>query len=339
MSAILLALALAASPATKLGVYVVGAADPASSLLATCPVVVVFPLPSSGVSSAQTAQMRAFRSACPSSRVVAQVGDPQLQVVTNPASVDWLLWEPLLNTAGLANFDAVEGPSEPQGSAADVAAFWSAFAGLVQSLGKLPIVGSLDTGGTGSSNLCPTADAMVARGGSWAWSYHAFSTGLTQVVPTEASTTLGYRILRTGCPSLTGIPIYLTQAGRANGSWQTADMAWLAWLDARLAEDGEVVGAALFEAGGGTDRSLEPIASQLAAYLQNPSTPDGGTVDGGTDAGAGGIAGGGTFLPSGPPAKYPSGCASAGAGAGLALLALVTPLVLRRRKHDHSGKG
>ncbi|HEX7622051.1 MAG TPA: Synerg-CTERM sorting domain-containing protein, partial [Anaeromyxobacteraceae bacterium] len=183
------------------------------------------------------------------------------------------------------------------------------------------------------STMCAIATAVAARVPSWAWSYHAFSTGLTQSVATESSTTLGYRTIRNGCANLTGIPIYLTQAGRAAGSWTTADLSWLAWLDARLAEDGEVFGAALFEAGG-TDRSLAPIVTQLAAFLQNPSAPDGGTPDAGADAGQGGIAGnGGGFVPGGPPGNYPkSGCASAGAGAGLALLAAVTPLLLRRRR-------
>ncbi len=336
MSAILLALALAASPSTKLGVHVVG--DDAVLLVApVCPGLAVFPLTTT---RNPIAQVTAFRSACPGSQVVAQVGNAGMGVSAVIASSSWLSsWFSLLQSLGSSNFDAVEGPSEPQGLPANVAAFWSQFADLVQSTfsGKLVVVGSFATG-TATSDFCPTAAAMVARGGSWAWSYHAFSTGLTQVVATESSTTLGYRALRDGCTNLTltSIPIYLTQAGRAAGAWQPTDLAWLAWLDARLAENGEVVGAALFEAGG-TDRSLAPIVTQLAAYLQNPSTPDGGTPDAGADAGAGGIAlGGGNFVPGGTPAKYPSsGCASAGAGAGLALLVLA-PLLLRRRKRDHA---
>jgi Synergist-CTERM protein sorting domain-containing protein len=251
----------------------------------------------------------------------------------------WPVWFTLLGTLDLTHVDAVEGPSAPNGTDTALAAFWSAFAVRVQQdTVKIPVVGSLATG-TSTSTMCAIANAVAAQVPSWAWSYHAFSTSLTQVTANELSTTLGYRAIREGCSSLAGIPIYLTQAGPAPGrAWQTTDLAWLAWFDARLAEDGEVVGAALFEAGG-SDRSLAPIVTQLAAFLQNPSTPDGGTPDGGTDAGQGGIASGGAFLPSGPPAKYPSsGCASAGAGAGLALLALVSPLVLRRRKRDRAGK-
>jgi hypothetical protein len=334
MGAILLALTLAASPSTKLGVFVDGVDFASQTLLAApvCPRLVVFPLPNIQAAQAATTQVATFRSACPGSFVVAQVGDAGMGPVDAvTANVFWQnSWLTLLNTLGLNNFEAVEGPPDPQGHPE---AFWPAFAGLVRSLAKVPIVGSLATG-TPSSSFCPTADAMVvALGVNWAWSYNAFSTGLTQNVATESSTTLGYRAIRNGCANLPGIPIYLTQAGRAAGSWTTADLSWLAWLDARLAEDGEVVGAALFEAGA-SDRSLAPIASQLAAFIQNPSVPDGGFPDAGTDAGQGGITGnGGNVVPGGPPGNYPkSGCASAGAGAGLALLALAAPLALKRRR-------
>ncbi len=336
MSAILLALALTVS-SSKLGVFVEGD-DATSQLLLTapvCPRLVVVPLTAS---TTATAQVTAFRSACPGSQVVAQVGDPGMSVTAGTASAQWLSsWFSLLTTLGSNNFDGVEGPSEPTGSPADVAAFWSEFADQVQGqggfAGKLPIVGSLKVG-TPTTDFCPTAAAMVARANkSWAWSFHAFSTGLTQNLTTETSTTFGFRALRDGCPNLTGIPIFLTQAGPVSGrAWKTTDLAFLTFLDAQLSLDGEVVGAALFEAGG-ADRSLGPIATQLAALLQNPSAPDAGTPDGGADAGRSGVAVGGTFVPGGTPATYPSsGCASAGAGAGLALLVAVTPLLFRRRR-------
>jgi hypothetical protein len=336
MSAILLALALAASPSTKLGVFVAGDDATSQALLAApvCPRLVVFPLTALNITTA-AAQVAAVRSACPGSFVVAQVGDAGMAVTTGTASISWTTsWLTLLSTLGLINFDAVEGPSAPTGSITDLAAFWSEFAVLVRSLVKLPIVGSLATG-TPSASFCPTADAMVvALGVNWAWSYHAFSTGLTQDITAETSTTFGYRAIRNGCANLAGIFIYLTQAGPAPGrAWNTSDLAFLTFLDAQLALDGQVVGAALFEAGG-SDRSLAPIASELAAFIQNPTAPDGGTPDGGADAGQSGIAqGSGNFVPGGPPGNYPSsGCASAGAGAGLALLAMIVPaLVLRRR--------
>lgn len=337
MSALLLALTLTVS-SSKLGVFVEGD-DATSQVLLTapvCPRLVVFPLTAFNITTA-AAQVAAFRIACLGSFVVAQVGDPGMAVTAGTAPEQWLSsWFSLLTTLGSINFDAVEGPSEPTGSPADVAAFWSAFADQVQGqagfAGKLPIVGSLKTG-TSSTDFCPTAAAMLARNNkSWAWSYHAFSTGLTKVVATESSTTFGFRALRDACPNLAGILIFLTQAGRVSGTWTTSDLAFLTFLDAQLALDGEVVGAALFEAGG-TDRSLAPIATQLAALLQNPSAPDGGTPDGGTHAGQSGIAQGSGFVPGGPPGNYPSsGCASAGAGAGLALLAMVPALVLRRRR-------
>jgi hypothetical protein len=332
MSAILLALALSAST-TKLGVFVAGNDATSQALLAApvCPGLVVFPLTVS--TPPPMAQAAAFRSACPGSFVVAQVGDPGMTAVDAvTANVSWQnTWLNLLNTLVLTNFDAVEGPPDPQGHPE---AFWPAFALLVQGIGKVPIVGSLAAGAS-SSSFCLTADAMVAAlSANWAWSFHAFSTGLTQNVATESSTTFGYRALHDACRSLAGIHIYLTQAGPAlPRSWKTTDGAWPSFLDAQLALDGEVVGAALFEAGG-TDRSLAPIATQLAALLQNPPAPDGGTPDAGADAGRSGIAqGSGNFVPGGPPGNYPSsGCASAGAGAGLALLALAAPLALKRRR-------
>ncbi len=340
MSALLLALTLTVS-SSKLGVFVDGT-DAASQILVaapSCPRLVVVPLTASSITAA-TAQMTAFRSACPGSQVVAQVGIAGMIVASGTAAVQWLSsWFSLLTTLGPNNFDAVEGPSAPTGSPADLAAFWSEFADQVQGqggfFGKLPIVGSLNVG-TSGTDFCPTAAAMVARTGKpWAWSFHAFSTGLTQILTTETSTTFGFRALRDGCAgvTLTGIPIFLTQAGRAAGSWTTADLAFLTFLDAQLALDGQVVGAALFEAGG-SDRSLAPIATQLAALLQNPSAPDGGTPDAGADAGQTGIAqGSGNFVPGGTAGNSPSsGCASAGAGAGLALLAIAAPLLLRRRR-------
>lgn len=337
MSALLLALTLTVS-SSKLGVFVDGT-DSASQILVAapaCPRLVVVPLTASSITAA-TSQVTAFRSACPGSQVVAQVGDPGMTVATGTAAAQWLgSWFSLLTALGPINFDAVEGPSEPTGSPADVAAFWSEFADQVQGqggfAGKLPIVGSLKVG-TPSTDFCPTAAAMVARSAkAWAWSFHAFSTGLTQDITAETSTTFGFRALRNAC-GLAGIPIFLTQAGPVSGrAWKTTDLAFLTFLDAQLALDGEVVGAALFEAGG-TDRSLAAIATEVAALLQNPSPPDAGTPDAGVDAGRSGIATGGNFVPGGTPATYPSsGCASAGAGAGLALLVAVTPLVLRRRR-------
>jgi len=330
MSAILLALALTVS-STKLGVFVDGDDAASRILLAApvCPRLVVVPLTASNITTA-TAQATAFRSACPGSQVVAQVGEGGMSVTASSASASWLTWLPMLQSIGLNNFDAVEGPPDPQGS--DVAGFWVAFANLVASIPKLPIVGSLPTG-TPSTAFCPIAAAMVARGQSWAWSFHAFSTGLTQILTTETSTTFGFRALRDGCPNLAGIPIFLTQAGPVSGRpWKTTDLAFLTFLDAQLALDGEVVGAALFEAGG-SDRSLAAIATEVAALLQNPSPPDAGTPDAGVDAGRGGIATGGNFVPGGVTATSPSsGCASAGASAGLALLVAVTPLLLRRRR-------
>lgn len=305
MSPLLLAAALAAASGTKLGVYVAGDDATSQALLAApgCPQLAVFP-----AATSSAVQVSAFRGACPGSRVVAQVGDPNMSVSAAVAEAYWSLWFTHLGNLGFGNFDAVEGPSEPLGMTAEVAAFWAAFASHVQTLPKIPVVGSLATGSPASA-LCQTATAVSALGLPWAWSYHAFSTSLTQDVPTESATTLGYRAVRDGC-NLAVIPIYLTQAGPAAGrSWQTGDSSWLAWLDGQLAADGAVVGAALYEAGG-TDRSLGPVSAQLVSYLQGARATDGGTGS--------------------PGFTREPGCATA--GAGYALLALLPLLWVARRR-------
>jgi len=329
MNPVLLALVLAASPSTKLGVYVAGDDATSRALLAGpgCPAVATFAVTSTTIPAAQVS---AFRSVCPMSRIVAQVGDPGMSIVGGTLDAEWPTWSTLLGMVGWVNLDAVEGPSEPQGAAADLQSFWTGFAVDVQQNGKVPVVGSLATGTT-SSAFCPTASAIAALGKSWTWSYHAFSTGLTESLATESATTFGYRAIRDGC-GLAGIPIYVTQAGPAIGRpWSSGDITWLAWLDAQLAVDSEVVGAALYEAGA-ADRSLSPIATQLAAYLQNPTPSDGGTPDGGSDAGqSGGVASSDGTVPSGPPGNYPkTGCATT--GAGVALVALLPVLALTRRR-------
>ncbi len=305
MSPLLLAVALAAASGTKLGVYVAGDDATSQALLAApgCPQIAVFP-----AATSSAAQVNAFRGACPGSKVVAQVGDPDMSVSAAIADAYWPTWFTVLGTLGFNNFDAVEGPSEPVGMATDVAAFWNAFAVHVQQLPKIPVVGSLATG-TLAASFCPTAAAMAGLPLPWAWSYHAFSTSLTQDLPTETATTLGYRAIRDGC-GLAGVPIYLTQAGPVSGrSWQTTDLSWLAWLEGQLAVDGAVVGAALYEAGG-TDRSLGPISAQLVSYLQSARATDGGTGS--------------------PGFTRESGCATA--GAGYALLAILPLLWIFRRR-------
>lgn len=333
MTSTLLVLALAAAPTTKLGVYVAGDDATSQALLDACPPVAVFPL--STAVPVPAAQIAAFRSACPGSNIIAQVGDWGMTVdASSAANYYWNVWLQLLQEAGFANIDAVEGPPEPfAATAADLASFWMTFADAVQSsIGRKPIVGSLPTM-TPTSDFCPTAAAMMSRQYAWAWSYHALSTSLTQTLSTEAASTFGYRSLSSGCgvPGLTAVPVYLTQLGPyPRGSWQSGDVSWLAWVDAQLAQDPEVVAAAVYEAGG-SDRSLEPIAPDLAAYLQNPAPADGGVPDGGTDGGTGGVVSPGGIIPSGPPGNYASsGCGSAGAGAGLALLALGLVALARR---------
>jgi len=225
MNPVLLALVLAASPSTKLGVYVAGDDATSRALLAGpgCPAVATFAVTSTTIPAAQVS---AFRSVCPMSRIVAQVGDPGMSIVGGTLDAEWPTWSTLLGMVGWVNLDAVEGPSEPQGAAADLQSFWTGFAVDVQQNGKVPVVGSLATGTT-SSAFCPTASAIAALGKSWTWSYHAFSTGLTESLATESATTFGYRAIRDGC-GLAGIPIYVTQADRATLEQRRHHLAGLA---------------------------------------------------------------------------------------------------------------
>ena len=227
------------------------------------------------------------------------------------------------------------GATDPQ----QLATFWSGFASLVAESGYRPVVGGLApgvpamTGDGGTENLfCQTLRTMATFTTlTWAWSQHALASTLDM---TAQNQTLAYRTIAQQCQANGGpmnTTVFLTETGRTSGGgvWGSGDLAWLSWFDGQLQQDG-IAGAALYEAGA-TDRSLAPIATQLAAYLQNPSTPDGGTPDGGSDAGqSGGVASPGGSVPSGPPGNYKSGCAST--GAGFALLALLPPLVLARRR-------
>jgi len=344
MNPILLALALSASP-TKLGVFVAGDDATSKTLLAACPAVAVFRLPDD--SAAQT-QIATLRQACPQSTVVLQVGGSgaalgSLNLPTSDWSSTWLLQ--VTAAVGAASGDWVEGPTEitvpvTLTGAQQLASYWNEFAWAVAGSGYRPVVGGLAPGvpaavtlsDGGTENLfCQTLRTMASFSTTspWAWSQHALAPSLDL---SSTSPTLVYRTIAQQCAAAGGpvnTTIFLTEAGRTTGAWQASDLTWLAWFDAQLQQDG-VAGAALYESGA-TDRSLAPIATQLAAYLQNPSTPDGGTPDGGSDAGqSGGVASPGGSVPSGPPGDYKSGCAST--GAGFALVALLPPLVLARRR-------
>ena len=166
--------------------------------------------------------------------------------------------------------------------------FWDQLATHMHNSGFNPLVGSIAVGNPCMRGECarsdrnyfqPVADVVNARHGQgWqiGWSYHSYSQFLVKDVNDggEASWTFRYRRIRdeTG---LAGIPVLMTEGGldtdRRNGhlisgpncggqwGWQCrgvspdAYMSWLAWLDDRLAEDPEVVGVTLYQAGQGGD--------------------------------------------------------------------------------------
>jgi uncharacterized protein (TIGR03382 family) len=327
MTAALLALALSAVSTSKIGVVVDTNDADAPAILAACPALVVVRLP---MPTSAGTLLGNYRANCTGGVVIAQVGGTGMPVDGTTVAPIWPTWLTQILAAQLSTpLAGVEGPWEPTGSSANVAAFWSAFALQVRTDGFLPVVGALAPASAGQGAFCDTVTAVrnaLPAGAVWAWSYHARSTSMSQDAAAEAATTLGYRGLQTAC-GLSGFSLYLTQAGPGARAWIAGDVSWLAWLDGQIGADAYVVGAAA----GGTGGPLAPIASELAAYLANPQPPDAGTPDGGTDAGgsSGGVIGGGGVGGIGSPPK--TGCATT--GAGFTLLALVPVLaVLRRRR-------
>lgn len=341
MTSLVLALLLAAgTPLSHLGVDVVAddSAGSARALLAACPAVARFEV-DRFVVGGMNPLVDLYRQTCPGGQVIFQVGGTGLVSTDtdDPATLWSSSWRGQLPSNAKAG-DWVEGPNSPLGSDPTRAAqFWVTFANQVSASSYSPIVGGLPAGprptvttSTGTEDFfCATLRALPASG--WAWSIAALSTTLSTSATTEQSGALLYRQVRSSCGI--GGRVLLAPAGRASGSWSSTDLTWLAWFDQQIAPD-SVLGAALFEAGG-TDRSLSPIANQLAAYLQNPSTPDGGT-DGGSDGGQDG-GGGGATIPGGPGApgtlgSPPPSSSCATAGAGVAALLALAPLALRRRR-------
>ncbi len=270
MSALVLALALAATPVShsKLGVVVLGEDATSRALLAACPALVVFPVPANPFVSAQLA---AYRERCAGGIAVVRVGEPGLTVDASTVAALGPAW--LRQLDGMSP-DAVEGPPEPAGSPAALAEFWSAFADLVEKANLRPVVGALpaDMPGVGvprTDPFCPTADLMHPKPYTWWWSYHARSP-MTADLASETTPTLGYRQIAADC-GIEGVQVVVSEAGPITGPWQPSDEAWLAWLDASLQEDAGVLGAALSAAGTSGAASLAPVETELATRLANPS--------------------------------------------------------------------
>jgi hypothetical protein len=344
--AALYALSLAATPvsSSQLGFVVESADSDVTTILAACPRLVVVSLPADGVTQLDSTVgdvLQAYVTSCEGAQVVVQVGGGGDVDLSDPVS-SWNSW--LVQVQAAASFfpiTGVEGPSEPQGTTAELAAFWSLLALQIHGSDFFPIVGALPSGlpsGAGSSSdaFCTVASQVSSEVGGptqYGWSYHARSPTMTTVLATEESSTLAYRQIAADC-ELTA-PIFLTQAGPTTGGWQTTSgLAWAEWLDGEVQQDSEVVAAALFELGGSDGFTLTPLVSDLATYLANPTVTDGGgTGDGGT--GPGSASGGGGVGPGYLGTTGVKGCATGGAGA-LALLAV--PLFLRRRRVRYGAK-
>jgi len=334
MSHLALVLALAAAAplsSSKLGV--VASANDAStdSALASspCPRLAVFPVPGDGSAAAQIA---AYRANCPGGTAIARVGNPGLAVDATTVTTlgpGWMVQLAALN----AVLDGVEGPSEPTAVSSDVLAqFWSSFADLVNANGLRPVVGAVTAasalgGGGATDTFCATATAMQGKVYDWWWSFHARSP-LTRDLASEATPTFGYRQIRSDC-ILAARTVVVSEAGPARLSWQPGDGPWLAFLDAELAKDSFVLGAALAP-------GFTPVLADLLAAL-GPA-PDAGAPDGGSrDAGAGGVVPPSGAAPGGPlqPVNTKGGCATGGAAAALA--ALVPALLALRRRRQVPG--
>jgi hypothetical protein len=283
--ALLLAVALAASPPpTMLGAFLAGDDDLARALLDSCPRLAVFPVPSNGSAAEQIA---AYKASCPEGIAIVRVGDAKMPVELAAAALASGAWARHVEGLGLSpGQDAVEGPTVV-GSAAALAAFWARFAMVVNGLNLRPVIGALPSAmpGLGSHRtdpFCATVEALRFPGTlTWWWSYHARSPTMTTNAEREARTSLGYRQIRKDC-DLVGVPLVVTEAGPSGRPWTGRDAEWLAWLDARLAEDADrpgtpgVKGAAVLAAGRGARPDLAPIFAPLLTGLAAGSAADRG---------------------------------------------------------------
>jgi MYXO-CTERM domain-containing protein len=367
-TALLLSLTLAATTNSKLGGYF-ARSDAADShkVVAACPRLAVFVLPDAWAINA----IVSLASNCPDTKVVVRVrSTKKFTVADDPVQAATAYWNTINGDLATVTGRGVwlEGPNEVEnipdwtGSAANAewaAKFFAGFADLASGAGYAPIVGAIRSGSpklageltAGSENLFkPIATAMKAKAYPWGWSYHAFSAELVHSSFAEADTTLRYRRIRTEC-ALQGIPLFITAAGQGAPGWLKAGttpaayLEWMDWLDARLEEDSDVQGAALYQFGGtaGTepDYALASVADGLVALLASTAARDAGIDAEPPDAsskpaaGRDASSGGGGHIPpggGGVPAPERQGCSTVGAGSGTALAALAAYLFRRRRR-------
>lgn len=363
----LLALVLAAGPASKLGPAI--AASPydqgAAALLDHCPAVASYLAPMPSLSNA----IVALRQACPKTQIAVRASvSAKFDSTSDPSAAAqsfWLTMQGSLGGVAPATIDWLEGPhgfdnvpdwSKDAAAAAWVASFWSRLADLMNEAQFHPLVGSIPSGApaldgqlaAGSTNLFkPIADEMKKKTYRWGWSYQAYTASLIRETALQAASALRYRAIHDQC-ALGDTPLVLTEAGQgpssgwgALGTSSANYLAWLQWFDGELQLDSYVVGAALFQFGDrGTYASfnLGDLAADLGRWLQDPSFPDAGNParDGGSGGGGDGGGNGGSGnsgLPSVPGYELPArGCGCSSAGALAAPAAALAALVLRRRR-------
>ena len=363
-ASLLLSLALSALPHSKLGAYIHDASSADSAkILSACPRVALFVLPS----SAAPGTIAALASTCPDTEVVVRVGLAGVKYDTSQAASQAALdyWNRINGSlAGLlpSTVSWLEGPdglenlpdwTADAAAAAWVADFLAAFADRADAAGYRPLVGAIPSGSpklagevsASSANLFePIAKAMKAKSYRWGWSYHSFSTDLSQDAAQEAPGSLRYRRIRSEC-GLQGIPLVISAAGQAAPGWlsrgtsESAYLGWLRWFDARLHEDPDVQGAALFQFGGTAAAlsgfALAQVCDELVSLVAAPG-PDAGSApppDAGGQDDAGKKTTGNT-IPGGShgtPVEPDKGCSTAGVGATPCLAALVLYALWRRR--------
>lgn len=346
---LLFALALAALPSSKLGAHVVNPAQGgANTVLAACPRLAVFAAPGAngGIAS--------FHAACPLSNIAVSgaPGGLRFTAAMDPRQCADQAWNAFVgNLAGVDSSYVrwVEVVAEPGAAIPDwrtssaaatwAAAFFAQLADRIHAAGYVPLVGSVPAG-AGAGEFAAIAEEMQKKTYGWAWSYQAFSGELSTAASDPA---LGYRSVR-GAAGLAGIPIILSRGGRAAPGWRTAGtsrdayLAWMKGIDARLQEDSEVVGLALFEFGDtASPFSLADLAGDLASHLASASFSDAGVpgprCDGGCGAASpdvGRPSSGTTPTGSSVAIEEGSGCSSAGPAAIPALALLLLGLLRRR---------
>jgi hypothetical protein len=266
---------------SKLGPHVNGWNADAQRIALACPPLVKF----LGAGSVPIAAIGQLRAACPATRVVLRMytadryaGDPDAD-----ATQFWqTAFAPVraLPVPQRAWIDYLEGPNEQDSTPTWPTvpgyvpgyfnAFLLRFVALASSAGFKPVVGSISVSNPGGDldteavpalrEILPAIQAAAAAGGGW--SYHAYTNTGVPGDPSEPYLALRYRIYLDRIPELRGIPLLLTEGGFDLGGnpdtdgWRehlspAAYLGWLAWFDAEVNRDSDVVGVTLFSVGAG----------------------------------------------------------------------------------------